>query len=173
MTLKVFIAITAFLVSQPSSYAAKYIQPDEAKELFKVEKIPLHVHQIKEISRYLTIMALGNQGNSPSQQSCSGQLLALALRLDFANQNARIANQKLHDGKSLKVPNAQDIHKAKTQLRILHDWLSAPKSGKNANALAKYLADATRLMYKETTENPDSADWTGVLPSLTSYQKQQ
>ena len=121
------------------------------------------MHQIKEASHYLTVLALGTQGSSPAERRCTGQLLALALRLDYANQDARLTSHRLRDGIPVQSPEAQDIFKARTQLRILQNWLSLPTSGKNANTLASYLADATRLQDGATKNNPDQADWTGPV----------
>ena len=171
MKLGLLIVLLTSLASLASSSAADYTHPDESKELFKVEKIPLQVHQIKEASHYLTVLALGTQGSSPAERRCTGQLLALALRLDYANQDARLTSHRLRDGIPVQSPEAQDIFKARTQLRILQNWLSLPTSGKNANTLASYLADATRLQDGATKNNPDQADWTGLLPPLLSYEE--
>ncbi|MBK1855289.1 hypothetical protein JO972_09995 [Verrucomicrobiaceae bacterium 5K15] len=150
--------------------AAKYLRPEPFKELFKLEKIPLQVDSMKELSKHLTVLALREHDGSAINQRATGQMLALAMRLDPANQHARHANQALlrDDGPSTSSDDA--LLKAKARIRFYHRWLENPQAGTDANALSKYLIDATKVLQQETANAADQADWSGVIPPLAKYQ---
>jgi len=170
MTFRTLITFSLFLATLTSVPAAKYIHPDETKELFKVEKIPLQVDSMKELSRHLTILARRDQDKSPVQRRGTGQLLALAMRLDPANQDARATDRAMRSNASIDTPAKDRIVRAKARLRFFQRWLANPEAGNDANALAQYITDATRVLKEDTLNNADTAEWTGVLPPLAKYE---
>ncbi len=170
MKLHILITSIVFLAAITGTHAAAYIQPNESKELFKVEKIPLQVDSMKELSRHLTTLAQRNQDSSPIQRRCTAQLLALAMRLNSANQQARETDQAILKNKSITAPE-KNILRAKTRLEFFHRWLANSEAGKDANTLALYITDATRALNNNTLNNADQANWTGVLPPLNQYQE--
>lgn len=171
MKLHTLIICVTFLTMIAGAHAAKYIQPNESKELFKVEKIPLQVDSMKELSRHLTALARRNQDASPAQRRGTAQLLALAMRLNSANQRARETDQAMRKNETLPSPQEESILKAKARLRFFQRWLATPDAGADANTLALYITDATRILREETLNDSDQADWAGVLPPLDKYQE--
>ncbi|WP_435892654.1 hypothetical protein [Oceaniferula spumae] len=166
--------LTSLSIGSLSSVsAAKYLRPDESKELFKLEKIPLQVDSMKELSKHLTIVAKRQQDDSAVNRRTTGQLLAIAMRLDPANQEARETNRSLQRDVAFENSNDGQITKAKARLRFYQRWLASPDAGKDANDLANYITDATRVLTPDTLNNDDQADWTGVIPPLDRYQKRQ
>jgi len=162
--------IWASLLSTGS--AASYIRPNESKELFQLEKIPLQVNQMKELSKLLTVIALRPQDNTPIQCRASAQLLALAMRLDPINQNARKMDKAFSLGKAHQASSADQTLKALAKLRFYSRWLASPDAGSQANRLASYLTDATKTLNPETINTNDSASWAGVLPNIDQYPQQ-
>ena len=170
-----FSAFSAALIcgSLVDVQAAKYIAPDQSKELFKVEKIPLQVDSMKEISRHLTVLASSAQENSPVHRRGSAQLLALAMRLDPANQSARAADKAVKKNEHIQTPRKELLERAVSRLSFFQRWLTNPEAGEDANTLANYLVDATRLLKETQLQNEDIADWNGVLPPLNSYKEEK
>jgi len=152
-----------------STMAASYIKPDESKELFKLEKIPLQVDSMKELARHLVLIAKREQENSAVQLRATGQLLALAMRLDPANQDAQQINDILIKGDSPVASPPSLLNSSMARVRFYKRWLSNPEAGAEANKLARYLTDATRVLHRDTINEPDSANWKGVLPPLEKY----
>lgn len=154
-----------------SAAAAKYLRPGETKELFKLEKIPLQVDSMREISMHLTALALRDQDKSAEQRRGTGKLLALAVRLDPANQDARQANRALLRDDAVETTPGDKILKAKARLRFYQRWLASPEAGAEANTLAAYIDDASRVLEREARGAADSADWSKVLPPLARYRE--
>jgi hypothetical protein len=149
--------------------AATYIRPNCDKELFPLEKIPLHVHNMKKISSNLVILTQRKQDDTPLQRRANAQLLALAMQLDPTNKEARMLDQTLSKGVIPKPESPEKILSAKSQIRFYQRWLASPDVGAPANQLALYLADATKTLSPDTINQPDSADWSGVVPSIKHY----
>lgn len=158
----------ALLQAKPSS---TYIRPDETKEIFKLEKIPLTVHSMKILSKQLVILASREQENTPAQQRASAQLLALAMRIDPTSQEARTTDQLLSQGHPPQTSEVPELTKAKSKLRFYTRWLASPEAGSNANRLANYLTDASKILAEPDAQTEDTADWTGILPPLQKYPK--
>lgn len=171
-TVLTFSALLVSLACGPFSSvtAAKYFRPDESKELFKLEKIPLQVDSMKELSKHLTVIAMREQDDSAVQRRGTGQLLAVAMRLDPANQEARETNRAMIRNVATVSAPEDKILKAKARLRFYQRWLASPDAGSDANALAKYITDASRVLKSATINNADSADWSGVIPPLDRYE---
>lgn len=159
---------TACLLTQ-THHAATYIKPDESKDLFKLENIPLQVDSIKELAKHLVVIARRSQDDSPQQRRCTAQLLALAIRLDPTNQDAHNTNRTLANGNHPEPSPDSSILTAKSQLHLLNNWLASPDAGNSANLLSNYLTDATRILHPGTIQNKDIANWTGVIPILEEY----
>lgn len=156
-----------FLTTVTGTHAAKYISPDESKELFKVEKIPLQVDSMRELSKHLTALACREQDDSSTQRRGTAQMLAVAMRLNSANQLARETDQAMRKNESVTAPAPDAILKAKSRLRFFQRWLSNPDAGTDANALALYIADATRVLNTETLNAAEQANWSNILPAPT------
>lgn len=161
--------IPALTVLSSLSQAASYIQPDNTKEMFQLEKIPLQVDRIKELSKHLAVLASRPQDDSPLQRRASAQLLALSMRLDPTNQEALEINRKLQADAAPKAPDQTQIAKARARVRFLKRWLGSPDAGANANLLADYLGDATRVLDPNTMKQADTGNWAGVVPPLSKY----
>ncbi len=152
-----------------TGFSASYIRPNESKELFQLEKIPLQVNHMKEVSKLLIVMALRPQDDTSVQCRASAQLLALAMRLDPLNKNARKTDKAFSRGKAQQTSTADQILKAQAKLRFYSRWLANPDAGPQANMLANYLTDASKTLTPETINNDDTANWTGVLPNIDQY----
>lgn len=171
-TIKYLICTLIGMLSMANtSTAAPYHQPDEAKELFQVEKIPLQVDSMKELAKHLIVIARRKQESSPANQRATGQLLAIAMRLDPANQDARETNISLKKGNLLDPSDDSMVKTAKSRLRFFTRWLAGPQAGADANQLANYLTDATKTLQAETMNNADLGNWTGVIPPIERYGK--
>jgi len=162
--------VTLICASFNEAHAAKYLQPGEFKELFKLEKIPLQVDSMKELSKHLTVLAQRKQDDSAINRRATGQLLALAMRLDPANQDARDANRSMLRDVAYKNSAEDAVLKAKARIRFFQRWLSNPQAGDDAIVLSKCLTDATKVLKQETINNADQANWSDVIPPLARYQ---
>ena len=165
------IVILASSLGVGSLSAAVYIQPDESKELFKLEKIPLQVDRMKELSRHLVVLAKRKHSADALQQRSTAQLLALALRLDPSNQEARDINRELTKGNKPDASDETTILKAKARIRFFKRWLAHPDAGGDANRLSDYLDDATKALNPKTQHNKDLGNWKNVVPPLNKYQQ--
>ena len=147
---------------------ATYTRPDGSKEIFKLEKIPLQVNSMKGIAKQLLIITRREQdADNAMQQRANAQLLALAMRLDLGNKEARKIDQLLSKGKTLDSASDGEVVKAKSKLRFYKKWLSSADAGADANLLAGYLTDATKILNPNTAENADTANWSGIVPPLS------
>lgn len=153
--------------------AAAYIAPDDSTELFQLEKIPLQVHDIKELSQNLMVIARRKHDASPASQQASGRLLLLAMQLDPLNPQVHEANKALSSGKNLPVAQDSALNASQARLQFFQRWLASRKAGPEANKLANYLSDATKTLRPETIKNKDLGDWQGTLPPLTQYSAPQ
>jgi len=159
-----FLALSAIILQ--TGGAATYTRPKDSKELFHLEKIPLQITSMKEISKQLVILASREHDETAIQQRANAQLLALAMRLDPMNQDARETDQALGKGNSLETAEKKEILRAKSKIRFYKKWLASEDAGSDANLLAGYLTDATKIFQPETLHNKDVANWSGVLPPL-------
>jgi len=162
---------TCFLsvITMHVTMAASYITPNQTKELFKLEKIPLQVDSMKELSKHLIVVSRRQQDDSGPQLRATAQMLTLAILLNPANQSAREMDRSFSDGKRPKSPPEAAILKAKARLIFYHRWLASTAAGDDANLLANLLADATKTLQPDTLNNPDIANWTGVVAPLKNY----
>lgn len=167
-SLRSILRLTLCLVAQ-TTLAADYVAPNPSTELFQLEKIPLQVHNMKEISKQLVTLAERPQDNSASQLRASAQMLALAMRLDPTNSAVRECNQMFKQGNSPTPRTQQQILQAKSKIRFYKNWLVNQKAGKQANLLANYLTDATKILHPDTADNSDLGDWKKVVPPLSAY----
>ncbi|MGB0993140.1 MAG: hypothetical protein ACPG32_11815 [Akkermansiaceae bacterium] len=148
------------------AHAADYLQPDFSKELFKIEKVPLKVDRMKELSRHLMVMAQRKQDTSPQARRTTAQLLAIASRLDPMNQQVKEIDKGFAKGATPASASTDDLQRAQARVRFFNRWLGSEDAGKDANLLSAYLTDATSGI--EGREN-NTADWTGVVPPLQKY----
>ena len=161
-----FRTLTLLAVIVHTGFAASYTRPDEAKELFQLEKIPLQVNSMKEIARQLVIISCREQDESAVQRRASAQLLALAIRLDPTNQEARETDLAFSKGETPEASSDAKILQSKSKLRFYKKWLASSDAGVDANLLAGYMTDATKILNPNTIDNPDIAKWAGILPPL-------
>ncbi|NWK55301.1 hypothetical protein HW115_06745 [Verrucomicrobiaceae bacterium N1E253] len=164
------IVITLFTAFYESGHAAKYLRPDLSKELFQLEKVPLKVNSMKEMSKQLVLIASREHNQSPAQQRASAQMLALAIQLDPTNQQARKIDIDLSKGKQAPHPDQASLAKARSQLRFYKTWLASEDAGPDANQLSKCLDDINQALTPDTEAQPDSAQWNGVIPAISAYQ---
>ena len=151
-----------------TGWAASYTRPNESKELFRLEKIPLQVTNTKEISQLLTLLALREQDATPEELRTTAQLLALAMRLDPVNKDARETDKAFKQKKVQRITTIKELQAAQSKLRFYKQWLESPDAGSDANALALHLTDATKTLNPETINNTEVADWTGILPPIAT-----
>lgn len=163
--------LAAILTGMTSGYgwSATYKQPNTSIELFQLEKVPLQVHSMKDISKQLVILAQRSQDESPAHCRASAQMLALAIQLDPTNQDARQANQAFSESNPAPATSKEQVIKAKSKIRFYKNWLSNQDAGAQANLLASYLTDATKILQPETAHQADSANWKNVIPALDAY----
>jgi len=162
-----FIRLLALLtILSHTGFSASYHRPDGSKELFQLENIPLRVTTMKEISKHLVVIACRKQDDRAEQRRASAQLLALAMRLDPTNKMIRETDKTFSKGEKPNEAKNDQVVKAKFTLRFYHKWLASPDAGKDANLLASLLSDATKTLDPKTLRQPDTADWSGVLPSI-------
>lgn len=159
-----FRALTLFAIIVHTGFAANYTRPDGSKELFHLEKIPLQVSSMKEIANQLVIISRREQDESAVQRRASAQLLALAMRLDLTNKDARETDLAFSKGETLETSSNEEIIQAKSKLRFYKKWLASPDAGADANLLAGYMTDATKTLNPDTINNADTAQWAGILP---------
>lgn len=146
--------------------AAPQPNANSTRELFKLEKIPLQVHTIKEMSVQLLTLSQRPQDKSAAQRRASAQMLALATRLDPMNQQAREAEIAIKKGKIIAPVDKDRELKAKSKLRVYRQWLSSPEAGKDANLLANHLVDATKTLNGNTINNVDLCNWDGLVSNF-------
>ncbi|MCP5537168.1 MAG: hypothetical protein H7A51_13185 [Akkermansiaceae bacterium] len=164
------ICVSLAMVLLPGSgHAAAYIKPDDSKEIFKLEKIPLQVDSMRELSKHLVVIARREHDASPAEQRATAQLLALAIRLDPASQDARETNDALAGKKHLQPSGESSMNTAKARLRFFSRWLANPEAGQDANQLSAYITDATKTLKAETAGNTDLANWSGIVPDVDRY----
>jgi hypothetical protein len=149
-----------------TGFSAPYHRPDGSKELFQLENIPLRVITMKEISKHLVVIACRKQDDRAEQRRASAQLLALAMRLDPTNRKIRETDKTFSEGKKPNEAKNDQVVQAKSTLRFYHKWLASPDAGKDANLLASLLSDATKTLDQQTRNQPDTADWSEVLPAI-------
>jgi len=166
MTSFLFRFLALFAIILQTGGAATYTRPKGSKELFHLEKIPLQITSMKEISKQLVIIASRKQDKTAIQQRANAQLLALAMRLDPMNQEAREIDQALGKGNPPKTAEKKEILQAKSKIRFYKNWLASEDAGTDANLLAGYLTDATKILQPTTFHNKDVANWSGVIPPL-------
>jgi len=149
--------------------AANYTRPNDTKELFPLEKLPLPRHSMKELSMQLVTLALRPQKDTPRERRANAKLLALAMQLDPTNQTARKIDKALSQHPLSDFETESTIKSIQPQLLHYQKRLSTPEAGTTANQLAKYLSDATQILKLNQKAHPDSADWTGVVPPISAY----
>lgn len=149
--------------------AARYIKPNADAELFQLEKILLQVHHMRELSQHLVVLACREQSHSPADQRATAQLLALAMRLDPTNGDARATNRARAEGSQPETAQETQLLKSQARVIFFQRWLSTPEAGNEANLLATYLADATKVLRPDALNQADVANWSGVLPPLRRY----
>ncbi len=163
------ILVLLALLWPTTSFSATYIKPDPSEEMFRLEKIPLQVDRMKELSRHLVILSKRRHNGETVQQRGTAQMLALALRLDPSNQEVRDIDQDLAKGNKLEAVDDNSIHKAKARIRFFKRWLAQPDAGNDANKLAAYLEDATKVLDRESMGKKDLGNWNDVIPPLKRY----
>lgn len=157
------------LVGSVNSSAATYIEPDLTEELFMLEKIPLQVDKMQQLSGYLVVLARRPHNLQPAQQRATAQLIALAEALSPSNQEVRSLNRALARGRVVELSTTEEIARASKRLRSIKRWLGHPNAGEEANRLAYLLDDATKVLNPDTSDNKDVADWKDSIPSLDQY----
>jgi hypothetical protein len=151
------------------SRAAEYIEPDHTTELFQLEKIHLPQHRMQQLGKSLAIIALRKHDSSPIQQQATARLLLLAMQLDPQNKRPQEISQALAAGKNPPASADHLITKCTADIQNLQSLLSKPQARAEANQLARYLKDACKTLRPDTSKHQDSANWKGVLPTLSAY----
>lgn len=151
------------------SRAAEYIEPDHTTELFQLEKIHLPQHRMQQLGKSLAIIALRKHDSSPIQQQATARLLLLAMQLDPQNKRPQEISQALAAGKNPPTSADHLITKCTADIQNLQSLLSKPQARAEANQLARYLKDACKTLRPDTSKHQDSANWKGVLPTLSAY----
>ncbi|MFK7911542.1 MAG: hypothetical protein AB8F34_13225 [Akkermansiaceae bacterium] len=168
-TLRGLLIAMSSLMAVVNLSAANYIQPDSSRELFRLEKIPLQEDRMKDLSRQLIVLAKRpHDGNAINQRS-TAMLLSLASHMNPYNMEVRELNRQFSAGQKSKVPDANQLNKAKTRITTIKRWLSHPKAGKDANLLSVLLDDATKILQPETANNKDLGDWKNTIAPLRRY----
>ena len=153
-------------IASHAGFAAPYHRPNESKELFQLENIPLQVHTMRKISKHLVVLASRKQNNSAEARRASAQLLALAMRLDPTNPTIRETDKSFAKGSPPPQADNNQVAKAMNRVQFYKRWLASPNAGENANILASLITDATKTLDPQTRNQPDTADWSGVLPAI-------
>lgn len=171
MTALLLRQLTLLLLTLHTGMAANYVQPNASKELFQLEKIPLEVRSMKELSAQLVVLSRRQHDESAQELRASAQMLALAMQLDPTSQAARDANQKLLKGNAPSVANQDQLLKAKSKLRFYKRWLTNSEAGSHANNLANCLNDATQVLQPgDHNKHAETGNWNQAIPAISAYQ---
>jgi len=162
-----------FLISAIAK-AENYMPPAEGPVAFRIDRMPVEVVAMVQISDHLINLAKANPGKTPEELRRVAQTLALAIALDPTNSTKR---QMLADYGGVKSSSIDNERLARSH-RILWkylSWLESPQAGADAHALAYCLTDI--LAYSDHShpkaeslrEAGEKGAWAGWIPDLAAY----
>ncbi len=149
---------------------SEYVQPQQNRLMFHVDKLPLSKARCTILSEQLTALVRREHDGSAQQHRLSAQTLMLAIRLNPANQDAQRVNQDLANGIKPAAPDQVESTKAMFKIQRIMNGLLASEKGSEAHLLAAYMKD---VMIAYMPSDPiyaghqvDNSRWKGILPAL-------
>lgn len=167
--------LSVFLTLQ--AHASAFPAPEEGGCTLKIDRIPLDVDTMSDLSDGLAVVAQIPAEDSPAHhRRAAAQALALALALDPTNDSARNTLTSFINAKQNATPAAEILIQSKALVWQLHTWLSTPEAGEDGKQLAALMGDSMRFLDPEhpsaesLKNSPESGNWDGWVDGLASFE---
>jgi len=162
------IAMTALV------WSGTYVQPAEGPVAFRMDRMPLEVGAMGQLSAHLIDLVRANPGKTPEELRRVAQTFALAVALDPTNATTR--EMQSHYGKKALQPiDSQKLARSHRVLWKYIAWLETPEAGTNAQELANCFTDI--LAYSDYShpraealrQAGEKGAWSSWVPDLAAY----
>ncbi|MGJ8642676.1 MAG: hypothetical protein ACSHX9_04645 [Luteolibacter sp.] len=170
--------LSVFLTLQAP--AASFVAPEEGECTLRVDRIPLDVDTMSDVSDGLAVVAQTPVEGFPARhRRAAAQALALALALDPTNDSARNSVSAFINDKQVTAPTAESLIQAKALVWQLHSWLSTPEAGEDGRQLAALMGDSLRFLDPEhpsavsLKDSPENGNWEGWVAGIDSFRQNQ
>ncbi|MDP4625727.1 MAG: hypothetical protein NWT08_11385 [Akkermansiaceae bacterium] len=158
--------------------AALFVAPEEGGCTLRIDRVPLDVDTMSELSDGLAVIAQSPVDGFPARvRRSSAQALALALALDPASETAHKTLSNFTAGEQQDPPAAEELIQAKAVAWQLHSWLSTPEAGEEGRQLAGLMGDSLRFLDPEhpsaiaLKDSPESGNWEGWVAGLDAFKQ--
>ncbi len=158
-------------------WADQYVAPFEDAQILRVDRLPLDAPTMVMFSQALTTLAQRQQEPIAEQLRCNAQLLALALRLDANNEQAKKLNKMLQRGRLRRFAEPEDIELATRRIREILQYIGKESAGREANLLAEMTKDTLLVvggLDEAVAEHEEKRQrWAGGVANLSAYRAQE
>ena len=160
-----------------TSFAETYPEPEISTMMFRVDKLPLDPDRMKNIADNLVVLASKNADGDQAQLSNNAKLLAIAMRLDSKNKEAKRLSESLSNNAVIEEFSPERRHKAVESTLGLIGLLSKADEGSEVNRFTNYLKDAMKEIagdHKLLVDHQIKKQrWKNVLPVIAEKPKVQ
>lgn len=160
--------------------AASFVAPEEGGCTLRIDRIPLDVDTMSDVSDGLAVVAqTPAAGLHARHRRAAAQALALALALDPSNESARNSVSAFVNNKQDAAPSAESLILAKALVWQIHGWLSTPEAGEDGRQLAALMGDSLRFLDTEhpsaisLKDSPENGNWKGWVAGIDSFRQKK
>jgi hypothetical protein len=172
--LRPFKCLTVLFLIIAFAKAGNYVPPAEGPVAFRIDRIPLEVGMMIQLSDHLINMANANPGNTPEELRRAAQTLALAVALDPTNSTKKKTLEEYGENRSSSIDNER-LKRSHRGVWNIISWLESPQAGADGQALAKCLsdiiahADHGHPNAEKLRNSGEKGSWTGWVQDITAY----
>lgn len=158
--------------------AASFVAPEEGGCTLRIDRIPLDVDTMSDVSDGLAVVAQTTAEGLPARhRRAAAQALALALALNPSNDSARNSVSAFINNKQDTAPSTESLIQAKALVWQIHGWLSTPEAGDEGSQLAALMGDSLRVLDPEhpsaisLKDSPENGNWKGWVAGIDSFKQ--
>jgi hypothetical protein len=173
----VLLAAAPLRAGSVDATSGPFVAPANVPVPFRRDRLPLDADTMTFLSEQLSQLANAQGGASSEKRRTVAQLLALALAVQPANQEARRILDKFSDNKQKAWGEQSQLAAASAEVWKIHGWLETPAAGVAGHALAACLGD---VMAHVDPRHPRADDlrkageqgaWSGWVQPLAAFHK--
>lgn len=158
--------------------AAAFVAPNEGGCTLRVDRIPLDMDTMSDLSEGLAVIVKAPvEGSLARHHRASAQALAIALALDPANDSVRKTLASFTAGKNQDTPTPESLIQARALAWQLQGWLSTEEAGNDGRLLADLMGDSLRYLdpshpsAEALGKSEEVGNWKGWVAGLDSFKQ--
>ncbi|MBX3740808.1 MAG: hypothetical protein KF712_07455 [Akkermansiaceae bacterium] len=141
-------------VGDVAAAAGHFELPKEGPVAFRRDRLPIEVDLMTSLSSGLVSLSHAQRRENAADRRIVAQMLALALALNPANDEARVALAAAAKGAQGGRAGKRELERSRTEIWGALKWLRSPEAGPDGQALAACLGDVISMA---DPTHPDAA----------------